>query len=246
MLSLHSQQSVFSLRHSPSWFLLAFSAGSVNAIAFLACARFVTHMTGTVSRIGMDAQAVTLALDYGVVLACFVAGAMASAAILEGRYHQDKRPLHAAPLVLVTTILAAVALAGMAGVFGEFSGSVEGPRDFAFLSVLAFAMGLQNAAVATSTGALVRTTHMTGPATDLGVHLATAVYAKGEARRLAVRHALLRAGKIGSFTAGAAAGAGLAATLGYASLLVPAAIVLVATGLSFVQVPVVASKEVAQ
>lgn len=45
------------------------------------------------------------------------------------------------------------------------------PGDFVLLCGLSFAMGLQNAAVASSTGQLVRTTHPTGPARDLGVHL---------------------------------------------------------------------------
>jgi len=217
--------------------LLAFAAGSVNAIAFLACSRFVTHVTGTVSRIGMDGGPTILALDYAVVLGCFVVGAMSSAALIDGRHYQGKRPLHAIPLVAVFAILAGLAIAGNGGMFGEFGGSVDGPRDFAFLSILAFAMGLQNAAVATSTGMLVRTTHMTGPATDLGVHLATALYVDGEQRRIALRHAALRAGKIVAFTLGAAAGAVLATTVHYSALFIPAAVVLGATTLSFIRVP---------
>lgn len=237
MLALHGPESVFSLRHAPSWMLLAFSAGSVNAIAFFACARFVTHVTGTTTRIGMDAGSITLALDYLVVLLCFVAGAMTAAAMLDGRHHSNKRPLYALPLVIVAAVLASVAAAGSLGVFGPFAGSVEGPRDFAFLSILAFAMGLQNAAVATSTGLVVRTTHMTGPATDLGVHLATALYAAGDVRKTALRHAALRGGKIVSFTVGGAAGAVLASTLAYAAFFVPAAVVVAATALSFVTSP---------
>lgn len=236
MRALHAPQAVFSLRHLPSWLLLAFSAGAVNVIAYLACSRFVTHVTGTVSSIGMDASTVTLALDYAVVLGCFIIGAMSSTALLDGRHHQKKRPLFALPLVFVSLILALLGAAGLFGLFGTFGGSVEGPRDFAFLSILAFAMGMQNAAVATSTGQLVRTTHMTGPATDLGVHLTTALYAQGDARRTAIRHAGLRAGKIASFAAGGAAGAALAHTSGYGAFFVPAVVVLVATALSFVDV----------
>lgn len=238
MRALHAPEAVFSLRHLPSWLLLAFSAGAVNVIAFLACSRFVTHVTGTVSRIGMDASTVTLALDYAVVLGCFIVGAMSSTALLEGRHYQKKRPLFAVPLVLVSAILALLGAAGLFGVFGTFGGSVEGPRDFAFLSIVAFAMGLQNAAVATSTGMLVRTTHMTGPATDLGVHLTTALYTEGDARRTALRQAGLRAGKIAAFASGGAAGAALAQTSGYSAFFVPAVIVSVATALSFVNVTV--------
>jgi uncharacterized membrane protein YoaK (UPF0700 family) len=95
-------------------------------------------------------------------------------------------------------------------------------------------MGLQNAAVATSTGQLVRTTHLTGPATDLGIHLAELMFAEGEAHELARRHALLRSGKILSYALGAGASVPLAAAAGYLSLLMPAAVIAAATLLSFV------------
>jgi uncharacterized membrane protein YoaK (UPF0700 family) len=234
MLALHSPPSVFSLRHAPSWLLLAFAAGAVNASAFLACSRFVTHVTGTVTQIGMDSSSIALALDYAIVLGCFVVGAMMSALFIDARYHQNKRPIHAAPLVAVSAILVFIAIAGMFGLFGEFGGSVERTSDFVFLSILAFAMGLQNAAVATTTGLLVRTTHMTGPATDLGVHLTTAFFTVGESRAVALRHAALRAGKIAAFAVGAATGSVLAMTVKFAAFFLPAVVVLGATALSFV------------
>jgi uncharacterized membrane protein YoaK (UPF0700 family) len=236
MLALHSPQAVFSLRHAPSWFLLAFAAGAVNAVAFLACSRFVTHVTGTATQIGMNAGTVVLALDYLIVLGCFVIGALTSTVVIDGRHHQGKRPLYAVPLVVVAAVLASIAFLGTHGVFGPFGGDVESTQDFGFLSILAFAMGLQNAAVATSTGLVVRTTHMTGPATDLGMHLGTALHTQGDARRVALRHAALRAGKIASFTSGGAIGVIAAARLEYAAFFVPAAVVLVATGLSFLSV----------
>jgi uncharacterized membrane protein YoaK (UPF0700 family) len=241
MRALHAPDAVFSARHLPSWLILAFSAGAVNVVAFLACSRFVSHISGTVSSIGMNASIFALALDSAVVLGCFVVGAMTAAALLEGRDYHKKAPLFAVPLLLVSAILAGVGALGALGAFGVFGslgGSVEGPRDFvflAFLSTLSFAMGLQNAAVATSTGLLVRTTHMTGPATDLGTHLTAALYTHGDARRGAFRHAGLRAGKIAAFACGGATGAALASAHGYAAFFVPSAIVLLATALSFSQ-----------
>jgi uncharacterized membrane protein YoaK (UPF0700 family) len=243
MRALHGPDSVFSLRHLPSWLILAFCAGAVNVIAFLACSRFVTHVTGTVSSMGMDIGAWNLAVDYAVVLGCFVIGAMTSSALVDGRHIQGKRPYYALPLALAAVALAAVAGAGSLGVFGPFGGSVEGPSDFAFLSILAFAMGLQNAAVATSTGLVVRTTHMTGPATDLGIHLTTALYAAGDVRKTAFRHAMLRSGKIASFALGGAVGATLARAFGFGALLLPVFGILAATALSFVAAPVVSARQ---
>jgi uncharacterized membrane protein YoaK (UPF0700 family) len=102
------------------------------------------------------------------------------------------------------------------------------------LSLLSFAMGLQNGAVATSTGMVVRTTHLTGPATDLGLHLAQFAATTGERRGTALRNAALRASKVVAFVAGAAVAVPLARAFGYGALLVPAAQVALANVLSFV------------
>ena len=80
---------------------------------------------------------------------------------------------------------AATAVCGMLGCFGPFGSTVETAGDFVMLSVLAFAMGLQNASVATTTGMIVRTTHMTGPVTDFSIALAMLLSAAPEASRQA-------------------------------------------------------------
>lgn len=220
------------LRHMLSWFLLSASAGTVNTVAFLACERFVAHVTGTVTRFGLQEQS-TLFVDYALVLVCFITGAMASGIAIENRYHRGKQPLYAAPLAVVVALLIAVAWAGARGVFGSFGDAGVTLASRVFISVLSFAMGLQNASVATSTGQVVRTTHLTGPATDLGVRLASAVFARGEARRAATRDAALRAGKIVAFTVGVVIAVPIAARFGYLSFLLPAALVFSATVMSF-------------
>lgn len=229
-------QAVFSLRHAPSWLLLAFAAGTVNAGAFLACQRFVTHVTGTVTRIGIDAEMSTwwLVADYAIVLLCFIAGAAASVLFIQAPRHRGRDALWATPLLVVSTILVGVAIAGSRGAFGAFGGSVEGARDFLLLSILAFAMGLQNAAVASTTGNAVRTTHMTGPASDLGVSLGTAIFATGEARMNALRAAAVRGGKILGFILGAAAMVPLTHQFHYGAFALASVVILAATALSFV------------
>ncbi|MEW5847971.1 MAG: YoaK family protein [Myxococcota bacterium] len=233
MLALHGPQAVFSLRHMPSWLLLAFSAGSVNAAAFLACARFVTHVTGSATRIGLDVGQWWLMVDYALVLGAFVLGAMLSVLAIDGRHHRGRTPLYALPLAAVAVLLVTVAVTGHLGLLGVFGGQPEEPVDFVLLCALSLAMGLQNAAVATSTGLVVRTTHLTGPATDLGINLATSLFAQGEARRAAIRGTMLRAGKITAFIAGAIVMAAVAPRVGFLAFLLPAGNVLLAMGLSF-------------
>ena len=234
-ITLHTPDTIYSPRHLPSWFLLAGAAGAVNGVAFLMCEQFVTHVTGTVTRMGLEWLHVGIAAEYAVILLSFIAGAAASVITIQARAQRGKRPHWATPLIAVALILAGVALAGRAGAFGRFGGThAADPPPVVLLSLLAFAMGLQNAAVASTTGLAVRTTHLTGPTTDLGIHLGTALLATGAERREALRGAALRGGKVVAFMLGASLAVPLVWALGYLALLAPAAFVVVASVLSFV------------
>jgi uncharacterized membrane protein YoaK (UPF0700 family) len=235
MHALHKPEAVFSLRHLPSWLMLCFAAGAINGTMLLACERFVTHVTGTVTRIGIEIVHWNILLDFALVLLCFILGSMVAGLLIQGRADLGKTPWYSMPLWATATLTAFAALAGHAGWFGPFGGSVDEPLDFVLLSCLSLAMGLQNAAVATSTGMLVRTTHLTGPATDLGISLSELLTGTIERRTVAKRHAALRAGKIVAYASGAAASVFLARKAGFLSLLVPAAVIAVATFLSFVR-----------
>lgn len=224
--------------HAPpqlaSWLTLALSAGAVNAIAFGACARFVTHVTGIVTQVGLGSEQLVLVGEYLLVLGAFVLGAALSVAVSDGRRWRGLEPRPALPLALVAAILACAGIAGEIGAFGAFGGTVEQPPDFALLAALALAMGLQNASVAIATGMLVRTTHMTGPATDLGISLGTLLHAvPAGVRESATRSAVLRGGKIAAFALGAALGLVLAGVLGYAAFLAPALAIAAVAGTTF-------------
>lgn len=214
--------------------MLCLAAGAINGLALMACERFVTHVTGTVTRLGVEVMHLTILLDFVLVLAAFICGSAVSGLLINARAFRGKKPLFSLPLWLTAGITAGVGLGGHLGWFGAFGGTVDETLDFVLLCALSFAMGLQNAAVATSTGMLVRTTHLTGPATDLGVHLAELLWASPERRELAKRHAALRAGKIVAYATGAAVSVPLAHSFGFLGLLVPAAVISAATLVSFV------------
>lgn len=180
-----------------------------------------------------------LAVDFAVVLVFFVLGAMAASIMIDVRAERGRKPWYSVPLFLTALLVAAVALAGRAGVFGPFGGNVDQPVDFGLLSVLSFAMGLQNGAVATSTGLVVRTTHLTGPATDLGLGLAELLFVKtSERRSLVKRNVALRASQIVSFVLGAALAVPLSDAFDYAAFVVPALVVATANVLSFLGIRV--------
>jgi uncharacterized membrane protein YoaK (UPF0700 family) len=161
-----------------------------------------------------------------MVLVAFIIGAMASVLAIQARALRGKSPLHAAPLWGAAGILLSVAALGVAGAFGPVGGVAEELPNFVFLSMVAFGMGLLNAGVASSTALAVRTTHMTGPATDFGVNLATAFASRGDDRAKALQVAWLRGGKLLSFIMGAALMFPLVNAGGYVAFAAPAAILI--------------------
>ena len=223
---LYSAEDALKGTRFASWPLFAAAAGVVNATALLACERFVTHVTGTVTQVGIDAGQWFLMFEYVLVLACFVSGAFVSAVLLQ---KLGRARAFIASLSLTVTVLIGVAALGNAGVLGPFGGGVERPGDFALLSLLGCAMGLQNAAIASATAVALRTTHMTGPASDLGVHLGTAVTTSGAERTAALRLAVARGAKLVSFAAGAGLAVPLARAHGFSSFLFAAGTIVLAT-----------------
>jgi uncharacterized membrane protein YoaK (UPF0700 family) len=233
-ISLHTPDTIYSPRHLPSWFFLAGAAGAVNGFAFISCQQFVSHVTGTATRIGLEWNRIDLAGEYAVVVLSFVLGAIASVVWIQARAQRGKRPHWATPLLCVALILAGTGLAGHNELFGLFANQVASdPPPVILLSILGFAMGLQNATVASTTGLAVRTTHLSGPATDFGIHLGTACFATGPERTAALQGATLRGGKIVAFIIGAGLSVPLTDLYGYMALIAPAILVTFAALLSF-------------
>ena len=234
-VTLHTPDTIYTPRHVPSWLLLAGAAGFVNGFAFLACQQFVTHVTGTVTRAGLELSELAVAAEYAVVFLSFVLGAAAAVVLARYRAGEGGRDRWATPLLCVVFILVLVALSGHFGLYGKFGGTLAtDPPPVVLLSLLAFAAGLQNATVASTTGMSVRTTHLTGPTTDVGMLLGAACFSTRAERRAALAGAALRGGMVVAFALGAGLSVPATGRFGYLALLVPTAFVLVAVALSFV------------
>lgn len=95
--------------------------------------------------------------------------------------------------------------------------------------ILLLAMGLQNALVTKISGSVVRTTHLTGLFTDMGIELSQMMFYKKNKERYRLRRSIfLRLIIIGGFFAGGILGASLHSTYKAWTLLVPIALLFVA------------------
>ncbi len=153
------------LRHNvtPSWvylggMALAVTAGSINAVGFLGQHhQALSHMSGTVTvlGIGLGQTHYDVALHAFSILLAFFLGCVVSGAIIRqgslrlGRRYGVALSLESAALFLAVYFLRRGANTG----------------DY----LAALACGLQNAMVTTYSGSTMRTTHITGMVTDLGI-----------------------------------------------------------------------------
>ncbi|RZI74051.1 MAG: DUF1275 domain-containing protein [Variovorax sp.] len=153
--------------------LLAFIAGAVNAGGFLAVHLYTSHMTGFVSMVADNLLLGNAALVLGAVgaLLAFVAGAAFTAVVVNCARQHHLRSGFALPLLAEALLLLLFGLVGAT----TLNRATPFAVPFTVL-LLAFLMGLQNALVSKVSSAQIRTTHMTGVITDIGIELGKALY----------------------------------------------------------------------
>lgn len=151
---------------------LAFTAGAINAGGYLAVRQYTSHMTGIVS-----SMADNLALgDTEMVLngigglLSFVAGAACSAVMVNYARRRQLNSEYAFPLLLESALLLCF------GLLGSQLSAIEGLFVPLTVMLLCFIMGLQNAVISKLSHAEIRTTHMTGVITDIGIELGKLAY----------------------------------------------------------------------
>jgi uncharacterized membrane protein YoaK (UPF0700 family) len=213
--------------------VLAFIAGAVNAGGFLAVQQYTSHMTGIVSAmadhiaLGMFGYALTA---FGAVLS-FIAGAACCAIMVNYSRRRNMHSMYALPLVVEAIVLLSF------GLLGARLGALD--RQFVPITVvlLCFMMGLQNAVITKLSNAEIRTTHMTGVVTDIGIELGKLLYWNRSERpgQLPVAADLaklkLLSMLLSSFFAGALTGAVSFQHFGYVAT-VPLAVALCALALA--------------
>ena len=153
----------------PRWVLtgtwvLAFIAGSVNIVGLLGFEhQAITHLTGNTSLLA-EALAtfnVTAVLHFAALIGSFVAGAVLSGILIQDSALQLGRRYGVALLLVSLLLFSAVPLLEHNSAYGMYAA--------------ACAIGLQNAMVTTYSGAVVRTTHVSGMFTDMGIFLGHAL-----------------------------------------------------------------------
>lgn len=151
--------------------LLSFVAGSVNVVGFLSVHTLTTNVTGHFAFFVGDVYNFRMVDSIMVFLYIFTffIGAFVSNLLVENTRKFSERHIFVMPVAIEIIILLAV------GLFGHhFYISYPGIISFSLL----FAMGLQNSLVTQISNAVVRTTHLTGLFTDIGIEISQLFFYK--------------------------------------------------------------------
>lgn len=174
----------------PRWvevggFCMACIAGATNAVGVLAFEHYaVSHLTGTSTLLGISLAELSLTESVHLlgIIFSFVLGAVAAGAIVGNVALQLGRQYSFALLLESLLLLGALAALTRDLTLGHYLASA--------------ACGLQNGMVSTYSGAVVRTTHVTGLFTDLGTMMGAALRGHQPNMRQMVLYLLLIAGFI--------------------------------------------------
>ncbi len=152
---------------------LSFVAGIVNVAGFLSIQRLTTNVTGHFAFFVDEVFKLNFwgGLVYFLYIFFFLLGSFFSSLLTEIIIRMNERYIYVIPISIEIIILMAMAI------FGKYL--VLSYPNFLACSLL-FAMGLQNSLVTKISNSIVRTTHLTGLFTDLGIELSQLFFYKSK------------------------------------------------------------------
>jgi uncharacterized membrane protein YoaK (UPF0700 family) len=204
--------------------ILSFTAGIVNIIGVLYIQTLTTNVTGHFAFFAEEIvnNRYLSAFTFLTYILAFLSGAFVSSILIE--LSSKKNPLlaHTAPMGLEIIILSIVGIGGT-------NLAIEGFTIQTIAIMLLFAMGLQNALVTNVSNSIVRTTHLTGLFTDLGIELSQLFFyrTKNELQKL-FRSIKLRMIIIIFFFMGCIIGGFAYNSLGVVAMLIASACLIIA------------------
>lgn len=200
--------------------LLSLIAGIVNVTGILAVMELTTNVTGHFGFLVEHAFKLEFSesLAYFLYVLFFFLGSFVSSLFIEVVAKVNDRYTYVIPTIMEIMILSALAI------YGE-SLLATNPKLIAY--TLLFAMGLQNALVTLISNTIVRTTHLTGLFTDLGIEVSQLLFYHTRSNKIKLLSSInLRLIIIFNFFLGGVVGGVFYALFGFYVLFIPVALLM--------------------
>lgn len=156
--------------------VLSFVAGIVNAAGFLSFGQLTTNVTGHFALFINDVAHFDFwkGTVYFLYIFSFLLGSFSSNFLMEIFRENKKLNVFVLPTLIECLILLSI---------GLLSNNLSFASHDSIVCLLLFAMGLQNSFVTKISNAVVRTTHLTGLFTDLGIDISQLFFPKAHLNR---------------------------------------------------------------
>jgi uncharacterized membrane protein YoaK (UPF0700 family) len=156
--------------------LLSFVAGIVNVAGFLSVAKLTTNITGHFAFFIDEAFKLDILQTflYSIYILAFFLGSFTSGFLIEVLSRKSARFVYVIPIIIETCLLTAISF---------LDKNFITHHENVVATMLLYAMGLQNSLVTKISNATVRTTHLTGLFTDLGIELSQLFFYKEKEQR---------------------------------------------------------------
>lgn len=156
--------------------VLSFVAGIVNVVGFLALSQLTTNVTGHFALFINDLANFQFwkGIVYFAYIASFFLGSFVSNFLMEIFRENKRMNVFVYPIAIESLILSGIAV---------WSGFQAFESVDLIACLLLFAMGLQNSYVTKISNTVVRTTHLTGLFTDLGIEASQLFFPKNHPNR---------------------------------------------------------------
>ncbi len=148
----------------------AFVAGIVNVFGLIELGTFTTNITGHVGEFALSLELLKWAAVYKITLwvTAFGLGSFTTSLIVTFFEKNKPKLSYSLPIIIEISLL-----------LWCFTINNLPDQQYKQTLILLFAMGVQNGIVSVVSGKVVRTTHLTGMVTDIGIGLGRLVLKKG-------------------------------------------------------------------
>jgi uncharacterized membrane protein YoaK (UPF0700 family) len=177
MIHLESVTEVYNKKNVIFWILSAFKAGFINSAGFLLTGKFVSHVTGFGTQVGVAVghKDFFFGIELLIIPISFIFGGVVTSFVLDRKYENNESPPYFIIQGLITLLIAFVIL------FWELqmnasqtlfdSDNTYDFNEFLVIGLLCFICGLKNSLVTWTTFGKIRVTHLTGLSTDIGLNI---------------------------------------------------------------------------
>ena len=172
---------LYKKRYSLLWSVLSFKAGMINTAGFLIAGSYVSHVTGFGTQIGLALghSDYSFGLELMVIPVSFIGGGVITSLLLDKNYDKSVVPNYPLVQFLITFLLGLTSLLFFFDILDEKSISGNNQNTIFTIGLLCLICGLKNGLTTWASHGKIRTTHLTGLSTDIGLHFPKMFSKKG-------------------------------------------------------------------